>query len=646
MSTGNSTDKIVSICTDSSGNIYALGNSQLNTITFDTHTFSSKNINDIIFVVKIDSLGNATWLKGLNSTGSVSGSSISIDHKGALYVVGNYDGNTSFDLITLNRNTEEDSELFIARISNKSFYEISSPFCSNDLSIVLSAMDNYNSYTWTDSNDKVIGNSLTVTINNPVDSAVYSCKFKDSQDSTFIVRYTLLKTIQKADFTSSLSDCKTNTVQFTNQSTSNQGNLTYLWDFGDGNTSTELSPLHNYTSDGNHQVGLLIQNSLSGCMDSIHKTITFYPKPTIKITGDSILCHGVPVILKAQGAATYKWSNGSTADSVQTTNPQKVWAVGYSTSGCVSDTVFVKITDSTPLVTITGYTTYCSGYPTSLKAHGASNYEWSDGSNADSIVVNTDTTVWVLGYTADCISDTLKYKVSEEPDFNMQIDGNMYFCTGSSTILKVSGADSYLWNTGEQTNTVTFNQAGDYFVTGFNNRGCEKTIPVKIVENDLPVVDFSVTPTTVDTRHNTVKCSIADQSGVDYTWDMGDGNTESGAEIQHSYSVSNSMINYKISLTATNLQGCTNTASKNVDILLFIPNIFSPNGDGVNDLFMPGIDTEIIDRNGLSLYRGTGGWDGDYHNSKMPDDTYYYVVTYKDNTGKTQTQKGYLILKR
>jgi gliding motility-associated-like protein len=228
----------------------------------------------------------------------------------------------------------------------------------------------------------------------------------------------------------------------------------------------------------------------------------------------------------------------------------------------------------------------------------------------------------------------------------MQIDGNMYFCTGGNTSLKVSGADSYRWSTGDKTNSVTFNKAGDYFVTGFSKRGCEKTIPVKIVESELPGVDFSVTPTTVDTRHNTVKCSIPAQNGVDYTWDMGDGNIESGAEIQHSYTVSNSLYNYNISLTATNLSGCTNTASKIVDILLFIPNVFSPNGDGVNDLFMPGIDLEIIDRNGMSLYKGNSGWDGNYHNSKMPDDTYYYVVTYKDIKGKIQTQKGYLILKR
>jgi gliding motility-associated-like protein len=625
-------------------NLIAIGYTA-RSLSFGNDTIKSNGSTDA-FVAKFNSVGNVLFAKGYGGLGADEGRYITTDKDENIYITGIISNSSiNFDSILVNSISGED--MFVAKIlASDTLLPKSITFCADDSILTIIAPSNNKLYTWANNYDKVIGNSQTLTIINPVDSAVYTCKFKDSLDSTYIVRYTLLKTIQKADFTSTLSDCKTNTVQFNNQSTTNLGSLNYLWNFGDGTSSIESSPLHKYASGGNHQVGLLINNTVSGCVDSIHKTISYYPKPTINITGDSTICHNVPIILKAQGAATYKWSNGSTADSLKITIPQKVWVLGYSASGCVSDTVFKKITDTTPLVTITGNATFCPGFSTTLKAHGANHYIWSDGSTADSIKVANDTRVWVLGYTTNCMSDTIKFNVSQDPDLNLQLEGNKYYCTGESTMLKISGADSYRWSTGEKTNTISINKAGDYSVTGISKRGCEKTIPIKIVEYKLPAVEFSVTPTTVDTRHNTVKCSIPAQSGVDYKWDMGDGNNEFGAEIQHSYTVSNSLYNYKISLTATNLSGCINTASKTVDILLFIPNVFSPNGDGINDVFMPGVDLEIFDRNGLSLYKGNGGWDGNYHNTKMPNDTYFYVVTYKDNKGQNQTQKGYVILKR
>ena len=646
ISNPNSNTAINSIFTDNKNNVYTTGVYNYN-ITFDSISLSNNHGNaSDIFVNKSDSLGKIIWAKTYGGNLDDSGLAITGDNKGNLFLAGGmYSNNLLLGKDSLS--SIGDLDVFVAKILLDTTHIYSTiKLCPGDSVVTLTAPSNNSNYSWHDTNNKIIGYTQSLIVKVLSDSVVYVCTFKNQQDSTITYSCTIIKYNPKADFSFSLSDCKTNTVQFTNKSASNLGSLTYLWNFGDGTGSTEISPLHNYASAGNHQVGLLIQNTSSGCMDSIQKTIAFYPKPIIKIAGDSTICHGVPVILKATGASTYQWSNGSTADSVQTAIPQNVWVIGYSASGCSSDTVYKKTTDITPLVSITGTNTYCPGYSTILKAHGATRYEWSNGSKADSIQVNSDTTVWVLGYSASCISDTIKYKVSQEPDISMQMDGNMYICTGGSTTLKVSGADSYSWSTGNKTNSVTINKAGDYSVTGSNKRGCDKTISFKIVEYELPAVDFSVTPTTVDTRHNTVNCTIPTQSGVDYTWDMGDGNSESGAEIQHSYTVSNSLTNYKISLTATNLSGCINTAAKNIEILLFIPNVFSPNGDGVNDLFMPGINLEIIDRNGMSLYRGNGGWDGNYHNSKMPDDTYYYVVTYKDNKEKTQIQKGFIILKR
>ena len=640
-------DLNTSMCIDKYGFIYSTGYFTSATLTLDNIilTKSAQTGQDMYFC-KYNTNGKVIWAQNVGCSYS-SGVSVAVDNSGNLFLGGLYGLNDPKIYQPFNYFKLTNDGDFVAKIlGDTSRLSIDHFYCKEDFSTTLAAPDNNYYYTWIDSNNKVLSNSQSITINNLVDSAVYTCKFKNIQDSIMIWTYTLVKNQVKADFSSSLSDCKTNTVQFSNLSTTNLGSLTYLWNFGDGTSSTELNPLHRYTSVGNHQVGLLITNTLSGCVDSMRKTITYYPKPTIKIVGDSTICHGIPVILKAQGAATYKWSTGSTSDSIKTANPQKVWVVGTSASGCISDTAFISVIDITAKVSITGNASYCPGFTTTLKAHGANHYEWSNGSKADSIKIGNETTVWVLGYNTSCTSDTVKYKVILEPDFSLWFDGNLYLCTGGNTVLTAHGADLYSWSTGEKTNSITINKSGDYSVTGVSKRGCEKTISMKITETQLPSVDFSVYPATVDTRHNTVKCSVSSLLGVDYKWDMGDGYFEYGSDIQHSYTVSNALTGYKITLTATNIVGCVNSAEKSVDIVLFVPNIFSPNGDGVNDVFMPDVEMEIFDRNGVSLYKGTSGWDGNFHGSKMPDDTYYYAITWKDKNGKSQLQKGYVILKR
>jgi hypothetical protein len=397
-----------SMCIDKYGFIYSTGYFTSSTLTLDNIklTKSDQTGQDMYFC-KYNINGKVIWAQNVGCSYS-NGVSVAVDNLGNLFLGGLYGLSDSaiyhpFNYFKLTNNGD-----FVAKIlGDTSRLSIDHFYCKEDISTTLAAPANNYYYTWMDSNNSVFTNSKAITINNPVDSAVYTCKFKNIQDSIMIWTYTLVKNNVKADFSSSLSDCKTNTVQFNNKSATNTGSLTYKWDFGDGTGSTEMSPLHNYISEGNHHIGLLIQNTSSGCMDSIHQTIAFYPKPIIKVTGDSTICHNVPVILKATGAATYQWSNGSTDDSVQTANPQKVWVVGYSASGCISDTVYKKITDITPLVSITGNNTYCPGYSTILKAHGAIGYKWSNGSKADSVQVNSDTTVWVLGYSASCVSDTI-----------------------------------------------------------------------------------------------------------------------------------------------------------------------------------------------------------------------------------------------
>jgi len=298
------------------------------------------------------------------------------------------------------------------------------------------------------------------------------------------------------------------------------------------------------------------------------------------------------------------------------------------------------------LVGIDGDLTYCPGESTILKAHGAYGYSWSTGSESDSIIVSApDASIWLIGNSSsNCLTDTLFYTVSEEPDWALDAAGDTEFCEGDSSVLTASGAVSYVWNTGERTNSITVTNPGTYAVTGTNARGCVKLKSIDVIKHELPAANINVSKAVIDSHDNQVTCTVPAQVDVEYLWDMGDGSTKSGAVVQHTYNVSNATLAYTITLVATNKSGCSESISKSVDVIPFIPNVFTPNGDGVNDIFMQDFVLKIYDRNGITLYDGSAGWDGTYKGNPVDPDTYFYYLTYTDNNQELHIKKGYVSL--
>lgn len=357
------------------------------------------------------------------------------------------------------------------------------------------------------------------------------------------------------------------------------------------------------------------------------------------------------------GYLTYEWDFG---DSITLTNKNPQYK--FATSGMHTVALYIKNPPSEctktlikevesfspPLVGIGGDSTYCPGLSVTLNAYGAYLYEWSTGSTLDSIVVSSPGgTFWMVGHSSTgCVSDTIYKTITEEPDWNFSVDGPTELCKNDSTLLTAEGAVKYLWNTGDTTNTVKISDTDTYTVTGSNARGCKKTISLDVTVHSLPDVDFTLSTSTVDVRHNEITCTVSPESGTQYSWDMGDGLTETGVEAVHSYSMQTSVLDYTITLTATSIYACVDSSSQTIDVVPFIPNVFTPNGDGINDLFLSGMETIVFDRNGVIVFKGTEGWDGNYNGTPLSPDTYFYLVTYIDKTGQEKKIKGYITLTR
>jgi len=193
---------------------------------------------------------------------------------------------------------------------------------------------------------------------------------------------------------------------------------------------------------------------------------------------------------------------------------------------------------------------------------------------------------------------------------------------------------------------TTLAMSGTYTVTVTDALGQTATATTNATVNPSPLTDFTLSSATIDSRHNTVDFSIAPENNISYNWDFGDGTIAKQAAISHTFTITGTTPEFTIKLNAVDAIGCTSTTTKIIEVIPFVPNVFSPNGDGINDVFMAGYELQVLDRFDVLLYKGTTGWDGTYNGKVMDNDTYFYYLNYIDINHKIQTRKGYVTLKK
>ncbi len=442
--------------------------------------------------------------------------------------------------------------------------------------------------------------------------------------------------------------------------TAPEGFKTYNWTDSSGKTvaSSQILSVEN-PAEGS--VYSCTMTSATGCTVTLSSTIVRY-EITADFSSYMIDCASNKVqftnlTTTTHGTLTYKWDFGDSITST-TKNPQYMFktsgmhtvtlTIANPPSECTKTLVKEVESFSPPLVGIDGYSTYCPNESVTLKAYGAYQYLWNTGSTADSITVSAPGgTYWMIGHSSTgCYSDTAFITIREEPDWKFAVDGLTEICNKGTSVLTASGAVSYLWSTSDTTSSIAVTKTGSYKVTGTNARGCQKSKTVDVVVYPLPNAEFSVSSATVDTRHNQLTCNSNSANGVQYTWDMGDGSSETGSTVLHTYNQVNSEPDYIVTLTATDSHNCIDSTSQTIDVIPFIPNVFTPDGDGINDIFMHGWEIEVFDRNGLILYKGTEGWDGNYNGQTLNPDTYFYLMSYTDKNGQKQKIKGFITLNR
>ncbi|MBT8271325.1 MAG: T9SS type A sorting domain-containing protein, partial [Bacteroidia bacterium] len=259
------------------------------------------------------------------------------------------------------------------------------------------------------------------------------------------------------------------------------GGISYLWSNGETTASITVSP--NETT-----MYTVTAFSNGGCEDSDWVQVNVNPGQANANAGEDVtICQGETVTLTATGGGTYLWSTGETTQSINvspasTTNYTVIVTVGSDSD---SDSVTVQV-NANPDVQVSGDVTILNGNYVTLSASGADEYIWSNGATEPNIAVNPSvTTIYtVTGYTHDC-SETEEIEVNVLQPVMAYAGSDQTICEGSSITLTASGGDSYVWSTGETTQSITVSPSQDtiYSVIVSNELDSDADEVMVMVEN-------------------------------------------------------------------------------------------------------------------------------------------------------------------
>lgn len=303
---------------------------------------------------------------------------------------------------------------------------------------------------------------------------------------------------------------------------------------------------------------------------------------------------------------------------------------------------------------ITGDTVVCPGRTVELTASGDHPfYEWSDGRTGRSIRVGPGTYRVSAGpMSCALLSDTFVVHAAQAPA--PVIDGVLFSCGGQPTPLSTTEPyASYRWSTGERTATILAG-TGTYTVDVTNDQGCTAvSAPVNVLVAADPTAYFMGEPDGAVPRGTTVIYSDRSEgnggSVVAWSWRI-DG-VAAGTDSTLSITFDTPGF-HPITLVVTTADGCTHTYTYVQVVLpegIERPNVFTPNGDGINDAlvfegvqFHANASLQVMNRWGQEVF-SSANYKNTWRPSKeIPEGTYYYILRLPD--GKEYT--GHVTLLR
>lgn len=480
-----------------------------------------------------------------------------------------------------------------------------------------------------------------------------------------------------ADFVAQvIADCDSFVVAFTNTSL-DAGS--YLWDFGDGDSSTLQNPIHRFNSTGTFTVTLWVMDEFGcGKMDSATADFTFLPQQIADLAASSIsgcIPLQVEFINRSTGTPaqniTWDFGDGSplgTADTLThtyaTAGQFTVVLTSTDTNACNpldADTVIVFVSDSflTAAFTAQILVDNCDSLTVAFtdQSVNATNWQWSFGDGSVSSLQNPTHTYTATGsYQVMLVAsnngtcnptDTAIANYLKKPPVEA-LFATPNGCRPINRTLRnnSTNATTYQWTLNgddfstEEEPLLYLDTMGSYSLTltATNPQTCNVTddYTVTFEVYDLPTAFFTTDSSSYPIFEE-IQFTNQSTNPALYEWEFGDGEVSKEENPRHRYGVEGS---YQPCLTVTDLKNCEAIYCEDLDItfrgVIGVANAFSPNGDQNNDiLYVKGygvaeMEFKVYNRWGelvFESYSLTDGWDGTYKGKKQEKEVYVYTLS-------------------
>jgi gliding motility-associated-like protein len=472
--------------------------------------------------------------------------------------------------------------------------------------------------------------------------------------------------------------------------------------YADGSASVSVSGgvggyTYNWSPSGgisSYATGLVSANytvsvsDLNSCVITTVITITQPSSVSLVTSPNATICFGqsTNIFANASGGTapyTYSWTPSSlTGSGPISVNPTVTTVYNvYATdaNGCPSPTKNIQIYVYPQLLANGTFTTVCDKQSGVLSFNLTSNgnggpyqYIWSNGATTPSITVTgnyatqpqTYTVTIDDGCTVPSAVAVSTLFVNPPPHANFSGDllkGCVPLTVNFTAISNGGSSDSFVWNFGNGESgsgnpaTTTYTNTGVFSVTVevTNQYGCKMDTSIQnyIQVYPIPIADFTYNPVSISIIDPHVDFFNTSVGATSYTWNFGDyassNNISTNTNPSHDYLNSGT---YYVTLIAVNQYGCENRITKPIyvdpEFHIYIPNVFTPDGNGLNDVFNVkgvGIDENnfkmyIFDRWGEMIFSTSNlyeGWDGSVkgHDNKATQDVYVYKIYLKDLKG-------------
>ena len=379
---------------------------------------------------------------------------------------------------------------------------------------------------------------------------------------------------------------------------------------------------------------------------------------TSYLVTDTMLCGASSLTLAAPtGYDVYLWDDASTLPSRTVSASGAYLAIcsgGTCGASVLIDSFHVSIGHGDTITQVWD-TAFClpAGTLTLAGPPGYASYTWSTGSAGSTLPVSASGTYYVTAYNGcDMATDTIT--VAAHPSPVVSIQQAAALCGGTRLSVADAAPHTTLWSTGDATDQAMVYTSGTYWVQVTDAYGCTggDTLAAAV---DTAHYHFLTHITAATTIALGSSIQLDALGGIYYTWLPNDGSVNDPT-INNPVATPTAPTRYTVASIDAN--GCRDTATVFIDCSygdVFVPTAFTPNGDGLNDLFRIGnlgvykVDRmQISDRWGVVLYSATGnkGWDGTYYGTPQDMGTYFYLIHLAGPGNKHLTLKGDVTLIR